>query len=348
MMGRRVRLAVLLAGLVPAVGYGQITDDLVFMHHSCGANWLSSGLHTALLAKFYVDERNDIYYGTAMSPDAGRPSSLGSVPGDSTDMNHWILWFNDYLGHVQPFACASGVNRVIMFKSCYPNSDVSADGTLPGDPFSASKTLTNYKAVFRHANGPGNTYLRSGYTYRPLEDVFAASPDTLFVFVTAPPLVYTGTTDANAHRVRLFNNWVKTEWLAGYNAAHPGLNNVAVFDLFDVLAYPDTDPAHPNRLRAEYGGAGGDSHPNTAGNQQLTRVYCTNPGDFLDVAWRAFNNQPGDFDGDRHVDVIDLLTFVAVFGTSFGQSGYDPQCDLDNDSTVDVIDLLTLVENWGA
>jgi hypothetical protein len=339
-------LAAVLAGVLSIAGYAQITDDVVFIHHSCGSNWLNSGLHNALLAKFYIDERNDIGYGTYLAPDAGRPSSLGTA-GDATDMNHWVQWFNDYLQRAKPFACATGVNRIIMFKSCYPNSNVTADGTLPGDPFSSTKTLTNYKAVFRHASGPGNTYTRSGYTYRPLEDVFAANPDTMFVFVTAPPLVYTATTDANGHRVRLFNNWVKTEWLASYNAAHPGLNNVAVFDMFDVLAYPDNDPYHPNRLRAEYGGAGSDSHPNTAGNQALTRVYCTNPGDFLDVSWRMFNGVEADFDGDKHCDVADLLTFVPTFGTNFGQTGYDPQCDLDNDGAIDVVDLLTLVYAFG-
>ena len=32
------------------------TDDLVFIHHSCGNNWLSNSLHAALLAKNYIDE----------------------------------------------------------------------------------------------------------------------------------------------------------------------------------------------------------------------------------------------------------------------------------------------------
>jgi|GEM_PF-6291301 len=45
-------------------------DDLVFVHHSCGANWLSNGqLNATLTAKDYIDERNDIYYGTDMTPD---------------------------------------------------------------------------------------------------------------------------------------------------------------------------------------------------------------------------------------------------------------------------------------
>ena len=71
---------------IPAAA--QTPDDLVFVHHYCGANWLSNSLNTALLAKDYIDERNDIYYGTTMSPDPGRPISLGGAPGDNTNMNH--------------------------------------------------------------------------------------------------------------------------------------------------------------------------------------------------------------------------------------------------------------------
>ena len=127
-------LCFLLAGIF-CTAIGQTTDDLVFIHHSCGENWLSNSLHSALVAKDYIDERNDIYYGTTMSSDAGRPASLGGTPGDNTDMDHWILWFNDYLQHVRVYGCASGYNRIIMFKSCYPNSDIGSDGAEPGNPF---------------------------------------------------------------------------------------------------------------------------------------------------------------------------------------------------------------------
>jgi len=264
------------------------TDDLVFIHHSVGQNWLDNGLDAALLAKGYVDERNDITYGTEVPPDPGRPDSLDPTAGDLTDMCHWIRWFNDYLAQVRAYGCADGVNRIVMFKSCFPNSDIGDDGAEPGDPFSQDRTLANYRAIFRHPNGPGNTYTDGAATYRPLEDIFAGNPDTLFIYVTAPPLRYAETTNANAHRARLFNNWLKNEWLASYNAAHPTLHNVAIFDLFDLLAYADSYALHPNRLRAEYGGATGDSHPNAAANAVMTQVFATNPGNFLDAAWAAF------------------------------------------------------------
>ena len=265
------------------------TSDLVFIHHSCGSNWLGDGLHDALVNKTYIDERNDITYGTTMSPDSGRPASLGGTPGDSTNMNHWILWFNDYLDHVKAHGAATGFNKIIMFKSCYPISDVTSDGTEPGSPFSGSQTIANYKAVYRHFSGPGSTYPYNGYTYRPLEDIFAANPDVLFIPVTAPPLCFADeSSDADAHRARLFNNWLKTDWLNSYNVAHPGLNNVAVFDWFNVLAYPDDHATHPNRLKQEYGGDTGNSHPNDTANAYSTQLFATNTDNFIDAAWNKF------------------------------------------------------------
>jgi len=208
-------------------------------------------------------------------------------------MNNWIRWFNDYLGGIKSYGSADGFNRIIMFKSCYTANMNLTDGSEPGDPFSYDNTVTNYKAVYRHPDGPGNSYVwgYNGYTYKPLEDIFAENPDTLFIPVTAPPRHYApddGTNDAEAHRARVFNDWLVNEWLPSYNAAHPGLNNVAIFDWFDFLAYADDHPLHPNRLKEEYGGASGGSHPNSVANEASTEVFATNPDNFIDNAWNAF------------------------------------------------------------
>jgi hypothetical protein len=280
-------------------------QDAVFIHHSVGSNWLSNSLDSALVAKPYVGQRNDITYGTTMSPDTGRPASLGGTPGDNTNMNHWILWFNDYLVHVKAHQVTTGYNRIVMFKSCYPISNIDSNGAEPGDPFSSTQSLVNYMAVYRHPSGSGHVYTSGSYTYKPLEDVFAEHPEILFIPVTAPPLTYSSTSDADAHRARTFNNWLKSEWLASYNAAHPGLHNVAVFDFFNVLAYPDDDASHPNRLRSEYGGATEDSHPNGSGSAAATAAFATSTRDFVDTAFAAFINAgTGEhFDGDHLADV---------------------------------------------
>lgn len=304
----RMRIPVLLAGmtlLAASPVAGQEVNDCVFIHHSCGSGWLSGGLEAGLLAKDYIDERNDIGYDTTMSPDGGRPASLGGVPGDNTNMNHWILWFNDYLGGVRSHGCANGYNRIIMFKSCYPISNVSAVGTLPGDPFSGTQTITNYQAVYRHANGPGNTYSYGGYTYLPLEDIFAANPDILFIPVTAPSLIPGETNDDNAHRARQFNNWLKNEWLPSYHAANPGLDNVAVLDWFNFLAYSDDHSTEPSQTKFEYRTS--DSHPNSTANSASTVEFITKPGNFLDSAWTAFSTNS-----------------VRIQTSFFLQSGYDP------------------------
>ena len=301
----------------------QTTDDLIFIHHSVGNNWLNHSLNDALLAKDYVDERNDVTYGTAMSPDAGRPASLGGTPGNNTNMNHWILWFNDYLAGMKARGCADGANRIVMFKSCYPISNIASEGVEPGDPFTSAQTVTNYKSVYRHPDGPGNTYTQGGVVYRPLEDVFAANPDTLFVPVTAPPRHYApsdATYDAQAQRARAFANWLKGEWLDGYNTAHPGLNNVAVFDLFDVLAYPDDHASHPNRLRAEYGGQSGDSHPNDTANGDATQVFATAAENFIDAAQSAFAGDTG------------YVLSLTVMNYPWGMVTMDPEPDAPNSS----------------
>ncbi len=259
-------------------------DDLVFIHHSVGENWLNHSLNNALLDKDYIDERNDITYGTMMSPDSGRPASLGNVPGDNTDMNHWVYWFNDYLEHVLDFDCEDGVNRIVMFKSCFPNSNVDPNENEPGDPF-GDHSIANYKAIYRHPGGTGHTYEANGDTYHPLEDIFAANPDTLFIPVTSPPLRDEETDDEMSHAARVFNNWLKSEWLPGY-VSRTGLHNVAVFDLFNELAYPDNHASQPNRLQSGYDTD--DSHPNDAANARLTAVFATNTVNVIDAAWEAF------------------------------------------------------------
>ncbi|RME70511.1 MAG: hypothetical protein D6784_16665 [Chloroflexi bacterium] len=296
--------------------------DVLFIHHSVGENWLNAGLRQALLAKPYIREVNDIYYGSDLPPDPGRPDSLQPLPGDFTDMDAWIFWFNDYLGGLKQYQNPGGLarwmaplerkvtarapqmaryfnrlkarpgtagqNRIIMFKSCFPNSHLEPDGPPPGSPFSRERTIANNQAIFQQVDD----YTFQGTNYRALEQIFADNPDTLFIIITSPPLHYAptdATGDENARRARQFNHWLKTDWLARYQAAHPGLNNVAVFDLFDLLAYPDTHPEHPNRLRADYGGETGDSHPNAAANAAATAAFAGTAGDgFIDRAWAAF------------------------------------------------------------
>lgn len=237
------------------------TLKLVFVHHSCGQNWLADdhgGLGKALAAdNYFVSDTN---YGWG-------PDSIG----DRTDITDWPEWFTGprsprYLKalfresgrhspYSRPGSDPGGENRVVMFKSCFPNSDLTG---RPTDPPGRGKGLSvgNAKAVY-------NELLR----------FFASRPDKLFIVVTAPPLQ----DPSNAANARAFNAWLVQEWLEGYRG-----RNVGVFDFYNVLTGPN------NHHRAGRGGiehvirgkrntlyysTNGDDHPSPAGNRKATNDF---------------------------------------------------------------------------
>jgi len=242
---------------------------LVFLHHSVGEHWLADpavgkgvaqanggGLRRALEANGY--RVHDATYGSRL--------------GEKTDLFDWLPKFADHMDDVLRTARQDTIlpegerNRIVMFKSCYPNSYFAAEGAEPGNPAGPELTVANAKASFR-----------------ALLPIFARSPDTLFVFVTTPP-VAGGTfrerlgkvlvkrllgrplaAERAAQQARLareFRDWIIAPdgWLASY-----ALKNVVVFDFYGVLT------KHGPSLFSEYpSGEGRDSHPNTLGNQAAT------------------------------------------------------------------------------
>ncbi|MFZ5453410.1 MAG: hypothetical protein ACOZF2_16245 [Thermodesulfobacteriota bacterium] len=261
---------------------------LIFIHHSCGENWLADdngGLGLAL--------RDNNYFVSDTNYDWG-PDYIG----DRTDIGQWWDWFrgssrDTYLAALYAESnqnCAytrlatdpGGSNQIIMFKSCYPNSQL---GGNPGDPpVTGDNPLRGQDAYSEHmtvANAKG--------IYNDLLVYFATRQDKLFIAVTAPPLVSGATDAAHAANARAFNNWLVNDWLTGY--PH---KNVAVFDFYNVLTSNNGDP-YSNDLGAETGNhhrwrnnviqhqqtvnnnfsayGSGDSHPTSAGNQKATGEF---------------------------------------------------------------------------
>lgn len=56
---------------------------------------------------------------------------------------------------------------------------------------------------------------------------------------------------------------------------------------------------------------------------------------------------PGDVDGDAQVNLYDLSTLLAAFGTCAGSTGFDARADLGGNGCVDLPDLATLLGNFG-
>lgn len=236
---------------------------LIFIHHSTGENWLRDdygGLGSALANNnYFVSDTN---YGWG-------PDSIG----DRTDILNWTEWFrgsssatyldalyreseqhSDYsrLSH-DP----GGENEIILFKSCFPNSALEGN---PDDPPSPGDALTVSNAK---------------YIYNDLLNYFVTRPDKLFIVITAPPLI----DSTYANNARAFNTWLVRDWLSENNYS---LNNVAVFDFYNVLTDPNNHHRYNNGQieyindkgeNTSYYHSDGDDHPNPAGSQKANTEF---------------------------------------------------------------------------
>ncbi len=270
---------------------------LIFIHHSTGGNWLADpnqdqpygGLGTALMSNNYFVSATNYGWG---------PDGIG----DRTDIPNWPEWFTGpnsseiltalYAESGQNFGGfgswprlspdPGGENEIVMFKSCFPNSDLWGNpDDPPGSEPNDQLTVSNAKAVYNNI-----------LTY------FATRQDKLFIVITAPPLMVSETAPERAANARAFNNWLRNDWLDGYP-----YNNVAVFDYYNVLTSNGSasrvdDPAtneepndagwadgnhhrwwngaerHTKDIDNNYSAyPSGDSHPTTAGHQKATAEF---------------------------------------------------------------------------
>ena len=72
-------------------------------------------------------------------------------------------------------------------------------------------------------------------------------------------------------------------------------------------------------------------------------VSATTPTPFTIVGTTI----PGDLDGDGDVDLTDLATLLAAYGTCTGDPDYNPDADLDDSGCIDLSDLSGLLANYG-
>ena len=243
--------------------------NLLFIHHSVGGQLLAD----AGPEETTVDARRSLH---RTHPNGGglrsllskqgyrvHEASYGSAIGQKTDLFDWLPKFRDSMQEVlatghQDEKLSAGKNEIVIFKSCYPNNAFKPDANVTGDPLGPVLTLSNAKA-----------------TLLAVRDEFAKYRQTLFVYVTAPPLcapteeplwkrlakqVLQRPTRVLDHTnaaalARQFNEWViaPSGWLSGYSQ-----RNVVVFDYFGLL----TGNAGSNFLQYATNG-GTDSHPDT-------------------------------------------------------------------------------------
>jgi PKD repeat protein len=360
---------VLLGGLVPFAA-GDINPNppvspvkLIFIHHSCGENWLADydgGLGIALRDNnYFVSDTN---YG--WGPDG---------IGDLTDIGHWWEWFRGPNRSVYMNALFSensrhseysrlkqdpgGPNEIVMFKSCFPNSHLAGN---PDDP----PTSTPNPLRGRDCGSEYHTVANAKGIYNDLLAYFATRQGKLFIVVTAPPLTANDTDSASAANARALNDWLVHDWLDDYTH-----HNVAVFDFYNVLTSSggnrnthDAGSADGNHHRvwnsevqhlqtgdrntSAYAQDAWDSHPTTAGNIKAAREFVS----LLNVyyhCWKGSGDCPG-VDGLNAPPVIDVFTADTVSGTPpltvrFQCDAHDPdgviaefRWDFNGDGQVDL------------
>jgi len=204
---------------------------MVWHHHSTGDNLLSGGLLDALRANniaFY-----DINYEEAKVD--------GYVIGDHTDPSDLPKNINTpkYFEVIKGWELKQKkkTHDVVMFKSCYPASDIKSD-----------KMLADYKGW-----------------YTSMLPTFKQHPEILFIAMSTPPLVKEQTSPEHARRARAWAKWVTTEYATD-------LKNVQVFDLFNALAIREGKP-NENTLTPQFAESTDDSHPTTAGAKAVSRMF---------------------------------------------------------------------------
>lgn len=284
--------AVLVGWVLGGSVWGGAQADLVWLRGPCAEEWWSHSLGDALAEKNYVVGLHQIGPGRALEPDWGRPASLGPEPGGRLAVGEWIFWFNDYFEALGWYERRSAKRRIVVIQPCSDAAGLIAEGRNQGNPFSADRTLRNYQAVFRHPLDPAGSYQFSGYRYRPLDQIFADHPDFLFVLLTPPPQSSAEADRRSGELARTFAGWLKGEWLETYRARNPELNNVVVFDWFDVLANPPDHLAYPNLLRNDFRAVEGPpSALNGTAFVASTARFAGESGNVLDTAFDSWVKQ---------------------------------------------------------
>jgi len=228
--------------------------DVIFLHHSVGRNLINQGgVRERLTEAGFRFWDHDYNWEGLTRPD-GTPAGYSyGIPGDNTDPDGLARIFSQP-AFPWPVNALSGLlqHEVIIVKSCFPNSNIQSDEQL--------------QEIQGH--------------YLKMRERIDRFPDRLFIIVTSPPLNPAETTPEAAARARALSRWLQSdEFLAG----HP---NLAVFDLFGLLA--EDDPAAPdfNMLRAEYR-EGTDSHPNRFANETIGPIFA----DFIIQTARSYNDR---------------------------------------------------------
>jgi len=246
------------------------TVRICFIHHSTGSAWIATGngnLGTAL--------NDNNYYVTEI--DYGWDATAETDIGSHTDTRDWPRWFTDtimpdvydndaHFDYTNAISDPGGENQIIMFKSCYPNSEVGA-------------SIEDEQQI-----------------YLDMLDYFAEHQDKLFILIVPPPEIVI----SSDLLTRELANWL-VDYENGWLSEYPYFN-VHSFDYYNVLTDPENhhrveaasivhtvssspvDGGHPNEL---YYYTGTNNHPTSDGHRKATQEYVPLLNAYYNL-WRKY------------------------------------------------------------
>jgi hypothetical protein len=213
-------------------------QNVLFIHHSVGESLIRDGSVREILNeagyKFWDHGYNHPEIG--LRNEQGKPAGCYWIPEDNTNPDGIASLFQMNPKEENAFSIILRNHDVIVFKSCFPVSQISEDNISRDSQSPGRRSLYNYK---RH--------------YLSIRNIIDKHPEKIFIIVTQPPLHPNATNQVEAKRARAFVDWVTSNEFLGER------KNIFVFDYFNLLSDPKT-----NMLKTEYqiDPKGKNSHPN--------------------------------------------------------------------------------------
>ncbi len=229
---------------------------ILFLHHSTGANLYEEGKISQWFEKYNLVHKTFYRFFTRSYPGL-KPFPMSNYPYD-----YWNLWVNNACENSskQDRPCIDELTKeydVIIFKHCYPGSDIRNDTGFP-QINSDQKTIENYKLQ-----------------YRALRKIMDEHPATIFIIWTLAPRNRIATTYEMASRAHKFVKWTKNDFLKEDGKEH---FNIFIFDFWGFTAEQNKKPKKGETycLKWEYERTHGkrDSHPNEMANRIIAPEFA--------------------------------------------------------------------------
>lgn len=211
---------------------------IIFLHHSTGQVIWDGGVKE-WLDNYNIENATNFQIEERVFPKES-PYGWNNYPFD-----YYNIWVKNGSGteyKTEPtLNTLSKSYNVIVFKHCFPVSEIEVDGTP--DINSDVKTIANYKLQ-----------------YNALKTKMHEFKDTKFIVWTGAVETSSVLLDGPANRTKTFFDWVKNEW------DEKG-DNIFIFDFYNL----ETDGEL--YLKNEYAVSTTDSHPNATFAKRVAPIF---------------------------------------------------------------------------